>query len=385
MPDLKLQIADYGLPTSSQRLRITDYPPPTTEFWSKKRVFITGHTGFKGSWLAFWLKRLGAEIYGYSLSLPTEPSHFKLLKLDCKTTFGDIRDYEKLASTLKKADPEIVFHLAAQPIVRISYSYPIETFSTNLMGTVNLLEASRKLSNLRAIINVTTDKCYENVEREEPYSENDPMGGHDPYSASKACSEIATASYRRSFFYSYNSDYRIAPLLATCRAGNVIGGGDWATDRLIPDMIRAATNKTICEIRNPYSIRPWQHVLEPIYGYMLLAQKLYEGKNKFACAWNFGPTPEDTLPVAEMANESAKLWKRIKFCFSKNKNHPHEAKILRLDCSKAKDQLGWKPIWNSKCALKKTIEWYRSYYEEGKVLTEKNISEYETDLQARQK
>ena len=348
---------------------------PSSAFWRNRRIFITGHTGFKGSWLAFWLRKLGADVYGYALEPPTRPSHYELLKLDINSTIGDIRDIDKLKQAMSTARPEIVFHLAAQPLVRLSYREPVNTFTTNVIGTLNVFEACRNSSSVRAVINVTSDKCYENRELDIPYREGDPMGGHDPYSASKACSEILTNSYRRSFF----SGGENSILLASCRAGNVIGGGDWASDRLIPDIMRAANDGKPACIRNPKSIRPWQHVLEPLAGYMLLGQKLFEGEKEFAEAWNFGPRIEDMLSVEDLAKEARRHWSKVDYSIFSNDKAPHEAKLLKLDCSKTREILEWNPAWDSRKALKMTVNWYRNYYENGIINTESDISEYEKE------
>ncbi|MEM4247713.1 MAG: CDP-glucose 4,6-dehydratase [Candidatus Nanoarchaeia archaeon] len=356
---------------------ITDYHRlPITGFWRGRRVFITGHTGFKGSWLTIWLRKLGAKVYGFSLrEPPSTPSHFELFAPDCRSFFGDIRNPAKLEKALQKSSPEIVFHLAAQPIVRLSYLAPVETFSTNLIGTLNLFEACRKTPSVKAIINITTDKCYENLETDKAYKEEDPLGGHDPYSSSKACSEILSSCYRKSFFNSTGI------LLATCRAGNVIGGGDWAKDRLIPDIMRATAKGEEAIIRNPFSIRPWQHVLDPLYGYIMLGEKLLNGDAKFATAWNFGPALEDCLTVEELVKMASREWKRIKYKFQNNSEQNfHEAKILKLDCNKAQTELGWKPVWNSAKAIKKTVEWYKNFHEFNTIKTLENIEEYESNL-----
>jgi CDP-glucose 4,6-dehydratase len=348
-------------------------------FWHGRRVLITGHTGFKGSWLAFWLKRMGADVYGYSLGVPTEPNHYELLKLDMDSTSGDIRDLEKLSRAICDAKPEIVFHLAAQPLVRLSYEQPIDTFSTNVMGTLNVFEACRQNSSVRAIINVTSDKCYENREWERAYNEDDPMGGHDPYSASKGCSELLTKSYRNSFFNndSYGKEHNI--LLASCRAGNVIGGGDWASDRLIPDIMRSASRSIPVDIRNPKSVRPWQHVLEPLSGYLLLGQKLLEGEKSFADAWNFGPANENSMSVEDVVKKISRFWVNIDYLISETQRNVHEATLLKIDSSKATRKLEWLPRWDADKTLKKTAEWYKNYYEDGVVNTEEDIKEYEGD------
>lgn len=328
-----------------------------SSFWKNKTVFLTGHTGFKGGWIAHWLNELGALVYGYSLKPPTEPNFFSETQLQKKivnSTIGDIRDLAALTSALKNAKADIIIHMAAQSLVRKSYNAPVETFVTNVMGTVNLLEAAHLAGNAKAIINITTDKCYENKEWLRPYHENDHLGGHDPYSASKACAEIAAAAYRKSFFLDANIQ------LACVRAGNVIGGGDWATDRLIPDFFRAFDAGKTLTIRSPNAIRPWQHVLEPLSGYLLLAEKLYTEGNTFAEAWNFGPRDDDTKPVSWVVNQlcthivGAK-WK------TQNTQQPHEATFLKLDSSKAKAKLGWAPRWHLEVALSKTSEWHMAW------------------------
>lgn len=389
--DYGLQTTDYRLrssvhlpfssssdsPTTAPRLPTTSpviYPP---SFWRGRKVFITGHTGFKGSWLAFWLRKYGAEVYGYSLPPPTEPNHYNLLKLDVASTIGDIRDLDKLTMATHTTKPEIVFHLAAQAIVRLSYDNPIETFATNVMGTLNVFEACRRNPSVRAIINVTSDKCYENRELERAYIENDPMGGHDPYSASKGCSELLTKSYRNSYFHtdSYGKEHNV--LLASCRAGNVIGGGDWASDRLIPDIMKSANLGKPTQIRNPLSIRPWQHVLEPLSGYLMLGQKLLEGDKTFADAWNFGPANENSMSVEDIVKKISQFWKKIDYHITPPQTTLHEAILLKIDSAKAKRRLKWTPRWDADKTLETTAKWYRNYYENGKTNTEKDIREFE--------
>lgn len=324
-------------------------------FWKDKKVFLTGHTGFKGGWIAHWLYDLGASVYGYSLEPPTQPNFFtetQLHKRLAHSTIGDIRDFTALTSALKKAKADIIIHMAAQPLVRESYYTPVETFATNVMGTVNILEAARQVGTVQAIVNITTDKCYENNEWLWPYRENDRLGGHDPYSASKACAEIAVAAFRNSFL----ADAKIH--LASARAGNVIGGGDWATDRLIPDFLRALDAGKTPIIRSPNAIRPWQHVLEPLSGYLLLAEKLYTYGSVFAEAWNFGPNDDDAKPVSWIMDQ---LCTRIPGAKWKTEiaQHLHEASFLKLDSSKAKAKLGWAPRWHLEDALNKTMEWHQ--------------------------
>ncbi|NWF66366.1 MAG: CDP-glucose 4,6-dehydratase [Campylobacterales bacterium] len=345
------------------------------EIYKNKTVLVTGHTGFKGSWLSFWLNQMGANVIGYSLQPSTTPNHFELLNLDMVSIIGDIRDIENLNQVFQTYKPDIVFHLAAQPLVRYSYSYPIETYETNVMGVVNLFECCKKSSSVKAVLNVTTDKCYENREWIWGYKESDPMGGYDPYSASKACSELITSSYRNSFFNlnEYQKSHQI--LVATARAGNVIGGGDWSIDRLIPDIIKATVKSEKVIIRNPNSTRPWQHVLEAIYGYLLLGEKLLNGEKEFADAFNFGPNDDDMLKVIDILKMSKECWSSIDFEII-NSNTLHEASLLKLDSTKARLKLQWKPKWNSKIAIEQSIDWYRNFYENGEVFTSKQLKDY---------
>lgn len=344
--------------------------------YSKKKVFITGHTGFKGSWLAMWLLKLGAEVTGYSLEPPTQPNHFDLIKMEMRSVIGDVRDIGNVKKIFKELRPDIVFHLAAQPIVRISYKKPVETFSTNIMGTINLLEAAREVDTVRAFINVTSDKCYENKELERGYNETDPLGGYDPYSASKGCSEIITSCWRNSFFNieDYGNGHNV--LLASARAGNVIGGGDWAVDRLVPDIMRAAKTNEKVKIRNPHAVRAWQHVLEPLSGYLLLGQKLLEDKKEFADAWNFGPSEDGNRTVGEIVDLIQKEWQRVICEIDVNADQPHEANILKLDCSKAYWKLHWFPAWNWIETVKRTTQWYRSFYESGELKSNEDLADY---------
>lgn len=345
--------------------------------YRNKRVLLTGHTGFKGSWMAFWLQRLGAEVCGYSLLAPSEPSHWKLLGLDMRSELGDIRDFCSLEKVFSEFQPEIVFHLAAQPLVRASYRDPAETWSTNVMGTVNVFEACRKSNSVRAIINVTSDKCYENREWSRGYREDDAMGGYDPYSASKGCSELLTASYRNSFFNNADFGQKHQRLLASCRAGNVIGGGDWAQDRLVPDIMRAVAAGVPVDIRNPHATRPWQHVLEPLGGYLLVGRMLLEGKPEFATGWNFGPDETSDLSVREVVENVQRYWDRIDYRLALDAQAPHEAHLLKLDCTKAREQLRWQPVWDSRATFEKTVTWYREFYENGSVKTASDLVEYE--------
>jgi CDP-glucose 4,6-dehydratase len=345
------------------------------DFWKNKRVLITGHTGFKGSWLSFWLNGLGAEVCGYSLSPETNPNLFENLKLESliNSTIGDIRDLRNFNKIIAEFQPEIVFHLAAQPLVRRSYREPIDTYTTNVIGTINILEAIRSVDSVKAAVMITTDKVYENEERNWGYKENDRLGGFDPYSNSKACAELAISSYRNSFFADGNC------LIATARAGNVIGGGDWSEDRLLPDVFRALIFGDELLIRNPNSVRPWQHVLEPLQGYMLLAEKLFEGKQEFASAWNFGPEDEDAKPVGYILDEIRAIWAdKVNWKIAEGE-HPHETSLLKLDIDKAKTQLNWKPKLNLPDSLMLTTEWFLGFKENQDLteLTSRQIKFYE--------
>lgn len=327
------------------------------EFWSNKRVFITGHTGFKGGWLSLWLQALGAQVHGYALEPNTDPNFFTLARVadGMQSNIGDVRDQILLTATLRKCQPEIVFHLAAQPLVRASYGEPVKTYATNVMGTVHLLEAVRQTPSVRAVVNVTTDKCYENREWAWGYRESDTLGGYDPYSNSKGASELVSASYRSSFFC------RSEVALATARAGNVIGGGDWSEDRLVPDLLRAFHAQEAASIRNPFAVRPWQHVLEPLSGYLQLAERLFADGKAFAEAWNFGPLDEDAKSVAWIATELAGLMGGAAKWIAEDGDHPHEAHFLKLDISKARTQLGWTPRLRLAEALRLTAEWVRQH------------------------
>jgi CDP-glucose 4,6-dehydratase len=341
-----------------------------------KKVLLTGHTGFKGSWMAFWLQRLGAEVCGYALSAPTEPSHWNLLKLDIRSELSDVRDLQALGEVFCEFQPEIVFHLAAQPLVRASYRDPVETYSTNFMGTLNVFEACRKTESVRAVINVTSDKCYENREWARGYCEDDAMGGHDPYSSSKGCSELLTASYRNSYFNTAEFGVKHQTLLASCRAGNVIGGGDWAEDRLIPDLMRAVAAGRPVEIRKPGATRPWQHVLEPLGGYLLVGQRLLEGNHETATSWNFGPAEDAELSVREVVERIRRYWSRIDYRLAQTADVLHEANLLKLDCSKAREKLNWHPVWGREPTFEKTVGWYREFYENGTLATESDLADY---------
>jgi CDP-glucose 4,6-dehydratase len=342
--------------------------------YNKKNVLITGHTGFKGSWLALWLKEMGAEVTGYSLDESTSPSHFKLLNLNIKTVYGDIRDSKKLLSVFSELKPEIVFHLAAQSLVRQSYRAPVLTYETNVIGTLNVLEAARLTKSVKAIVNVTTDKVYENTEQNTAFTESDKLGGYDMYSSSKACSEILTSSYRNSFL----NDGSI--LLSSARAGNVIGGGDWANERLIPDLMRGIENNTAVEIRSPRSVRPWEHVLEPLSGYLLLGRNLLEGKKEFADAWNFGPDQEQTLEVGQVIKKMKENWSDINYEINEEDAKKfHEAKTLKLDCSKTRTKLNWESVWNIDTTINRTANWYKNFYENKKISSQDDIALYIAD------
>lgn len=327
---------------------------------------MTGHTGFKGSWLCLWLHALGAEIFGYALDPPTEPNLFELARVGelVDSSVADVRDLDRLKTEMVKAAPEIVIHMAAQPLVRDSYKIPVDTYAVNVMGTVHLLEAVRCCSSVRAVVNVTTDKVYENREWVWGYRENEPFGGYDPYSNSKACSELVTAAYRSSYFNP--RDYgKHGVALASARAGNVIGGGDWATDRLIPDVIRAILAGEPVRIRNPHAIRPWQHVLEPLSGYLLLAQRLYEEGARYGEGWNFGPEEKDARPVEWLVRHICNLWGDDASYEIDKGDHPHEAHYLKLDCSKAGAELGWRPRWSLDAALENIVSWTKTYRDGG--------------------
>lgn len=349
-------------------------------FWLNRKVLVTGCTGFKGSWLVTWLLEMGADVYGYSLATPTNPGMFDLLELKDKITYymGDIRDYIGFSEFLNKANPEIVFHLAAQPLVRYSYANPIETYHTNVLGLVNVLEAIRQNKQVKAVVNVTSDKCYENKEWHWGYRENEPMGGYDPYSNSKGCAELVTSCYRNSYFNANSYGVAHNTLLGSGRAGNVIGGGDWASDRLIADIMQSFLRGDTVQIRNPLAIRPWQHVLEPISGYILLAQKLYSGETIAADGWNFGPKDSDVQNVEYIVRQFCSLWGKGAKWQIDNGSHPHEANYLKLDCSKSQDILHWSPSWNLDITLNKIVEWYSSYTDKENMydVTVKQIYEY---------
>ncbi len=348
--------------------------------YNGRKCLVTGDSGFKGSWLVAWLTQMGAEVKGYALAPNTPTNHKTLLQTKYESIEDNILNYDILKSVFEEFQPEIVFHLAAQSLVKYSYENPIETYQTNVIGTLNLFEISRQTESVKAIVNVTSDKCYENREWIWGYRENDPMGGYDPYSSSKGCAELLTQSYRKSFFASAGQ-----PLLASARAGNVIGGGDWSQDRLIPDLIKAASVEGETEIRNPLATRPWQHVLDPLSGYLMLGWKLLNGKKEFAEGWNFGPDLSSNLSVQEIADEAKSVWPKIKYSVSTNKSDHHEANLLMLDCSKSNKLLKWTPVWDRSETIQKTIVWYKDFYEEGVVNTKENIVQYVQDAITKKK
>lgn len=341
-----------------------------SNFWNGRSVFLTGHTGFKGGWTALWLSQMGAKVHGYSLDPISTPNFFEVTKLKerlTSSTIADIQNYSTLKSAMSFANPSVIIHMAAQPLVRKSYEEPVKTFKTNIIGTVNLLEAARKIDTVEAIVNITTDKCYENKEQLKPYLENDKLGGYDPYSSSKACAELVSSAYRNSFLK------KIGIKIATARAGNVIGGGDWASDRLIPDFLRAIDDDKKLFIRSPNAVRPWQHVFEPISGYLMLAEKLVTNSNNFAEAWNFGPQENDSKSVSWVVDYLSQKIPNIKWDVDKT-TQPHETMLLLLDNSKAKSKLNWKPQWSIKTAIDKTIEWHHAW-KENQSMTELSISQ----------
>lgn len=348
---------------------------PDASFWSGKRIFLTGHTGFKGGWLSLWLESLGATVKGFALPPDTQPSLFTVARVSegVESEFGDVRDAVAVAKSMAGFDPDIVIHMAAQPLVRLSYRDPLGTYATNVMGTAHVLEAARALPRLRALVSVTTDKCYENREWVWGYRENDPMGGRDPYSSSKGCAELVSAAYRDSFFAGPD-----AAAVATARAGNVIGGGDWAEDRLIPDILRAFDEGVPVRIRNPLSTRPWQHVLEPLSGYLRLVEALWEDGKGAAEGWNFGPRDEDAKPVGAIVEHMAKLWGEAARWEVDAGTHPHEARYLKLDISKARARLGWEPRWSLQEALERIVAWHKAWRDGGDVRAHslRDIAEY---------
>jgi CDP-glucose 4,6-dehydratase len=331
----------------------------SSDFWRGKKVFLTGHTGFKGAWLSLWLAESGAEVTGYAIDVPTTPSFYEVAGLASRVRDirGDIRDAREIGAAMHHAAPEVVIHMAAQSLVRQSYASPVATYATNVMGTVHLLEAVRQTPSIRAVVVVTSDKCYENREWSRGYLESDPMGGRDPYSSSKGCQEIVTSALRASFFDPANGGAAVA----SARAGNVIGGGDWASDRLVPDAMRAFSQGRPLEIRNPGAIRPWQHVLEPLSGYLLLAERLYSEGSRWATGWNFGPLDEDAKSVEYVAGILTQRWGDRASWIAPPGKHPHEAGLLKLDCTRARTELGWEPKWRLERALDAVIGWHRAF------------------------
>jgi len=343
----------------------------SSEFWKNKKVFLTGHTGFKGSWLSIWLSSMGAIVKGFALNPYASPALFMEANIEelVESEIGDIRNLSAISKSMEAFNPDILIHMAAQPLVRLSYKEPVDTYATNVMGTVHVLEAAKACKNLKAVVSVTTDKCYENKEWHWGYRENEPMGGHDPYSSSKGCAELVTSAYRRSFFNNKDS-----AAVASARAGNVIGGGDWAEDRLIPDILRAFENSSPVVIRNPLSIRPWQHVLEPLSGYLILAQALYEKGDLFAEAWNFGPNDKDCQPVSWILDKMVNAWGRDASWRLDTENNPHEAGFLKLDCSKANSRLKWTPKWDLEYTLESIVNWHQNWIS-GKNIQEQCLQE----------
>jgi CDP-glucose 4,6-dehydratase len=350
-----------------------------SEFWRTKKVFLTGHTGFKGSWLSLWLQNLGAEVIGYSLPPPTQPNLYDLASVEkgMKSIRGDVLDLEHLCRSVREHRPEVVFHLAAQSLVRRSYEDPTGTYATNVLGTAHILDAVRAAPSVKSIVIVTSDKCYENCGDQRAYRESDRLGGADPYSSSKAAAEIVTSAFRKSFFISAKGETGTG--VASARAGNVIGGGDWAADRLIPDVMRAVLEGKDLLIRHPQAIRPWQHVLEPVSGYMTLAENLWQDPERFSESWNFGPNESETLSVSRLLECLRKLWgPGLSWQFD-NGTYPHEAQYLSLDCTKSKVELGWEPRWNLNSALEATVQWYKAHqsHEDVRLLTQEQIRSYQ--------
>jgi CDP-glucose 4,6-dehydratase len=343
--------------------------------YKNKTILLTGHTGFKGSWLAFWLHQLGAKVIGYALSPTTSPNHIELLNLPITSIIGDVRDEKLLQTVFQTYQPDVVFHLAAQPLVRASYAEPILTFETNVIGTAKVYEAVKAISSVKAVVNVTTDKVYHNNEWVWGYRENDKLGGHDPYSTSKACVELLHESYRKSFFKEKGI------LTATARAGNVIGGGDWSQDRLIPDIVKATVQAQAVQIRNPQATRPWQHVLEPLAAYLLLGQQLLEGNLKAEDAWNFACDAEGCVPVRTILTQMQQVWQEVQWQDVSQQAKPHEANLLQLDCTKAKSLLQWQPVWNLATTVELTTKWYRNFYETKQLNTAQDLQKYIADAQ----
>lgn len=344
--------------------------------YRNKTVLLTGHTGFKGSWLAYWLTQLGARVVGYALPAATEPSHWNLLRLSIQEEIGNINEQDHLAEIFATSQPDLVIHMAAQALVRYSYQHPLETLETNVLGTAKVLECVRQTPSVRGVVVVTSDKCYENPEDGRPLTETDPMGGYDPYSMSKGGAELVTNSYRNSFFNLSQYGQTHQTLVASVRAGNVIGGGDWAEDRLIPDLIRGSVSNKKVSIRNPDAVRPWQHVLEPLSGYLLVGQQLMNGDLTAATGWNFGPEPTGVLSVRAVIEQAKARWEAIGYNEVTSAQNPHEAHLLTLDCTKANQQLNWYPVWDTKTAIQRTIDWYKTYYERGELCTDSDLATY---------
>lgn len=340
-------------------------------FYKGVKVLVTGHSGFKGSWLCLLLERLGADVVGYSSLPPSTPDHFSLCRPGCASVEGDIRDMGGLRKVMRDYSPELVLHLAAQPLVRRSYRVPVETFEVNVVGAAMVMEACRETESVRAVINVTSDKCYHNREWPWGYREDDELGGRDPYSASKACAELVTASFGRSFFDAADRSV----LWATARAGNVLGGGDWGEDRLVPDLMRDAASGVATDIRNPQAVRPWQHVLDPLTGYLMLGRKLLEGDRDFVGAWNFGPSDSSLWTVGQVAKQICGLWPGSSINLGEG-GGPHEAGMLKLDSSKARLKLGWRPRWDAERCIRETVAWYKDYYENGKIESRAQVEAY---------
>ncbi len=352
-------------------------------FWRGKRIFLTGHTGFKGSWLSLWLQKMGAGVTGYALPPSTSPNMFEATHASSGmvSVIGDVRDGVALASAMKAAEPEIVIHMAAQPLVRYSYQNPVETYAVNVMGLVNLFEAVRQTGSIKAVVNVTSDKCYENREWVWGYRETEAMGGYDPYSSSKGCAELVTSAYRRSYFNASSHDDQ-AVGLASARAGNVIGGGDWALDRLVPDIMRAIDGGRAVKIRNPHAVRPWQHVLEPLNGYLTLAEQLCNDRAAASEGWNFGPKPTDVQPVQWVVEKLIDFWgEGARWLLDENQGE-HEANYLSLDCAKARARLGWQPVWDLAKALEMIVVWHKAYRhgKDIRAVTFEQITKFENQL-----
>lgn len=348
--------------------------------YKNKKILITGHTGFKGSWLSVWLQKLGAEVIGIALEPSTDPSHFALLDLKIESYFMDIRNAEKITAVFHEVNPDMIFHLAAQPLVKESYKNPLYTLETNVIGTANILQACRNIKNLKAVLIITSDKCYENKEWLWGYRENDPMGGYDPYSASKGCAELVISSFRNAYFNLKDYKTKHHTLIASARAGNVIGGGDWSADRLIPDIIKARANNEIITIRSPNATRPWQHILDCNYGYLGLGAKLIAQEPAFAEAWNFAPIIYEDVKVIDIVKKMQCYWPKLHYEIKTNPEQLHEANLLKLDSSKANTLLKWRSIWDLDKTIAMTINWYKNFYENRKISTFEDIENYCQDL-----